>query len=164
MEKKKSLGESATNAKIMAECIKLCPTIQGLLEPAELVSDIKQATDYSYSASAYAGPHFRIVGDAGCFIDPFFSSGHHLAMASALAAAISIQASLKGDCSEYEASSWCANKVDEGYSLFLIVVTAALKQIRMQETPVLSDIGEDGFDRAFEFLRPGKSYMDISQA
>jgi flavin-dependent dehydrogenase len=97
--KKKSLGEGATNAMIMAECMRLCPNIQELLAPAELVSDIKQATDYSYSASAYAGPHFRIIGDAGCFIDPFFSSGHHLAVAGALAAAASIRASMKGDCS-----------------------------------------------------------------
>ena len=150
---------------IMAECMKLCPTIKELLEPAELVSDIKQATDYSYSASAYAGPHFRIVGDAGCFIDPFFSSGHHLAVAGALAAAVSIRASMKGDCSEYEASNWHARKVDEGYTLFLVVVMAALKQIRMQEDPVLSDIDEDGFDRAFQFLRPGEAFVDlVSQA
>jgi len=148
----------------MVECIKLCPTIEMLLEPAELVSDIKQATDYSYSATAYAGPNFRIVGDAGCFIDPFFSSGHHLALASALAAAVSIRASVKGDCSEFEASNWHAKKVDEGYTLFLLVVMAALKQIRMQEEPVLSDIDEDGFDRAFQFLKPGKAFMDISRA
>lgn len=152
--KKKSLGDDVTNAMVMAECMKLCPTIKELLEPAELVSDIKQATDYSYSASAYAGPHFRIVGDAGCFIDPFFSSGHHLAVAGALAAAVSIRASMTGDCSEYEASDWHARKVDEGYTLFLVVVMAALKQIRMQETPVLSDVDDDGFDRAFQFLKP----------
>ncbi|KAJ7029563.1 hypothetical protein C8F04DRAFT_1288116 [Mycena alexandri] len=35
------------------------------------------AADYSYSADAYAGPNFRIAGDAGAFIDPFFSSGVH---------------------------------------------------------------------------------------
>ncbi|KAH8706038.1 hypothetical protein BGW36DRAFT_21633 [Talaromyces proteolyticus] len=153
-EKKKSLGENATNSQIMAECMKLCPTIGELLEPAELVSDIKQATDYSYSATAYAGPNFRIIGDAGCFIDPFFSSGHHLAVAGALAAAVSINASIKGDCTEYQASKWHAKKVDEGYTLFLLVVMAALKQIRMQVNPVLSDVDEDGFDRAFQFLKP----------
>ncbi|PNY28268.1 RadH flavin-dependent halogenase [Tolypocladium capitatum] len=152
--KKKSLGEDVTNADVMAECLKLCPTIEMLLQPAELVSDIKQATDYSYSANAYASPNLRIIGDAGCFIDPFFSSGHHLALTGALAAAVSIRASMKGDCSEFEASNWHSKKVDEGYTLFLLVVMAALKQIRMQEESVLSDIDEDGFDRAFQFLRP----------
>ncbi|KAH8721626.1 RadH flavin-dependent halogenase [Ilyonectria robusta] len=153
-ERKKSLGEGATNSQMMNECIKLCPTIQSLLEPAELVTDIKQATDYSYSATAYAGPNFRIVGDAGCFIDPFFSSGAHLALTGALAAAVTIKASINGDCSEYQASKFHAKKVDEGYNLFLLVVLAALKQIRMQENPVLSDIDEAGFDQAFNFLKP----------
>lgn len=156
-ERKKSLGEGATNSQMMNECIKLCPTIQSLLEPAELVTDIKQATDYSYSATAYAGPNFRIVGDAGCFIDPFFSSGAHLALTGALAAAVTIKASINGDCSEYQASKFHAKKVDEGYNLFLLVVLAALKQIRMQENPVLSDIDEAGFDQAFNFLKPGTS-------
>ncbi|KAI1263637.1 hypothetical protein F5Y18DRAFT_438002 [Xylariaceae sp. FL1019] len=153
-EKKKSLGEDATTAQVMKECLKLSPTLNELLEPAELVSEIKQATDYSYSATAYAGPNFRIVGDAGCFIDPFFSSGHHLAMTGALAAATSINAALRGDCDEHSAAKWHAKKVDEGYTLFLVVVMAALKQIRMQETPVLSDVDEEGFDRAFNFLKP----------
>lgn len=159
LAKKKSLGDGATDAKLLSECIKLCPTVGQLLEPADLVSPIRQATDYSYRAGEYAGPHFRIIGDAGCFIDPFFSSGHHLALSSALSAAISIRASMKGECSEFEASKWHAKKVDEGYTLFLLVVMAALKQIRMQEQPVLSDIDEDGFDRAFQFLKPGESFI-----
>jgi len=118
--KKKSLG-GATQGVLLTECVKLCPTIAGLLESAELVSDVKQATDYSYRASAYAGPHFRIVGDAGCFIDPFFSSGHHLALSSALAAAVSICAAMKGDCSEFDAAKYHSKKVDEDthYSCWL---------------------------------------------
>ncbi|KAK7961064.1 hypothetical protein PG988_012278 [Apiospora saccharicola] len=152
--KKKALPEGTTEAETLASLVALCPTISSYLEPAKLASGIRQAADYSYSATAYAGPHFRIVGDAGCFIDPFFSSGHHLALSSALAAATSINACLRGDCNELEASRWFAKKVDEGYTLFLVVVMAALKQIRMQEKPILSDLDEDGFDRAFNVLRP----------
>jgi len=154
--KKKALPEGTTEAETLASLVSLCPTISSYLEPAKLASRVRQAADYSYSAGAYAGPNFRIVGDAGCFIDPFFSSGHHLALSSALAAATSIQASIRGDCSEFNASKWFAKKVDEGYTLFLIVVMAALKQIRMQEKPILSDLDEDGFDRAFAILRPGE--------
>lgn len=154
--KKKSLGEGVTEGKLLVECIKLCPNIGELLEPAELVSQVRQTTDYSYSASAYAGPNFRMTGDAACFIDPFFSSGYHLALSGALAASVSIRASMKGECSEFNAAKWHAKKVDEGYTLFLLVVMAALKQIRMQKEAVLSDIDEDGFDRAFSFLKPGR--------
>ncbi|KAK8076353.1 hypothetical protein PG994_003625 [Apiospora phragmitis] len=133
--KKKALPEGTTEAQTLASLVALCPMISSYLEPAKLASGIRQAADYSYSAGAYAGPNFRIVGDAGCFIDPFFSSGHHLALST---------------------SKWFAKRVDEGYTLFLVVVMAALKQIRMQEKPILSDLDEEGFDRAFNILRPGK--------
>lgn len=42
------------------------------------------------------------------------------------------------------------------YTWFLMVVMGAYKQMRAQGEPVLSDIGEDNFDRAFDFLRPGE--------
>lgn len=160
--RKSSLGEGTTNEEILTSCIKLCTTIEHLLKPAKLTSDVKQASDYSYSAEAYAGPNFRIVGDAGCFIDPFFSSGTHLALTSALAAAVSIKASIQKDCSELDACKWFAGKVNEGYQLFLLVVLAALKQIRMQEQPVLSSHDEAGFDQAFKSLRPSKAPELIS--
>jgi hypothetical protein len=38
---------------------------------------------------------------------------------------------------------------------FLIVVLSAYKQIRAQSKDVLCDVGEDNFNRAFDFLRPG---------
>ena len=160
--RKKALPERATETQLLESWIALCPTISSYLKPAELASGIRQATDYSYSASAYAGPHFRIVGDAGCFIDPFFSSGHHLALSSALAAATSIHASIREDCNEFESSKWYAKKVDEGYTLFLVVVMAALKQIRMQEQPILSDVDENSFDRAFDIFKPGQAPFRIA--
>ena len=40
---------------------------------------------------------------------------------------------------------------------FLIVVLSAYKQMRAQSKDVLCDIGEDNFDKAFSFLRPGMS-------
>lgn len=162
LAKKKALPEGTTEAQTLASLVRLCPTISSYLEPAELASEVRQAADYSYSASAYAGPYFRIVGDAGCFIDPFFSSGHHLALSSALAAATSINASIKEECGEVDASRWYAKKVDHGYTLFLVVVMAALKQIRMQEQPILSDLDEEGFDRAFAVFRPGKTPLCFS--
>lgn len=41
------------------------------------------------------------------------------------------------------------------YTWFLLVVLGAYKQMRAQNEPVLSDIDEDGFDQAFDFLKPG---------
>ena len=38
---------------------------------------------------------------------------------------------------------------------FLVVVLSAYKQIRAQSKDVLCDVGEDNFNKAFHFLRPG---------
>jgi hypothetical protein len=97
------------------------------------------------------------VGDAGCFIDPFFSSGLHLAIAAGLSAAMTIQAARRGDCDEATAAKWHSSKVTEGYTRFLLVVMMALKQIRKGTEPVLSDFDQDGFDKAFGFFQPSMS-------
>ncbi|KAK0486022.1 FAD binding domain-containing protein [Armillaria novae-zelandiae] len=115
---------------------------------------IAKASDYSYSAPSYAGNGFRIVGDAGAFIDPLFSSGIHLAMTSALAAAATICASFRGDTNEVDAAKWHTNRVATSYTRFQLVVLSAYKQIRAQSMPILSDVDENNFDRAFAFLRP----------
>jgi flavin-dependent dehydrogenase len=155
--KKKASGSSSKPEELYRDCLKLAPGILKLLENAELVSAVKSASDWSYSANEYAGPYYRIVGDAGCFIDPYFSSGVHLALASGLSAALTIQAVRRDDCKEVTAAKWHSNKVTEGYTRFLLVILTALKQIRKQEEPVLSDFDEDGFDSAFRFFRPSMS-------
>ena len=107
------------------------------------------------------------------FIDPFFSSGVHLALTSGLSAAASIAASIRGDCLESDAAEWHTQRVGISYTRyallrvifrnyrhrkalrFLLVVLGAYKQIRAQSEDVLSDVGEDNFDKAFNYLRPG---------
>ncbi|GLB37388.1 putative tryptophan halogenase [Lyophyllum shimeji] len=115
---------------------------------------VKSASDFSYSAPSYAGKNYRIVGDAGAFIDPFFSSGVHLALTSALSAAATICASIRGDCCESDAADWHTKRVSTSYTRFQVVVLSAYKQIRAQSVDILSDIDEDNYDRAFSFLRP----------
>ncbi len=68
--KKKEMGSPSTE-DFYLESLKLVPGIMNLIPNAKMVSDVKQASDFSYSASTYAGPYLRIAGDAGCFIDPF---------------------------------------------------------------------------------------------
>jgi hypothetical protein len=40
---------------------------------------------------------------------------------------------------------------------FLLVVLGTYKQIRNQAMPVMSDVDEDNFDRAFDLIRPGEN-------
>ncbi|KAJ7098496.1 putative halogenase [Mycena belliarum] len=146
-------GRATSEAHYCAQ-LALAPGVLRLLGDAEMTGEVRSAGDYSYSASHYAGPHYRIVGDAGAFIDPFFSSGVHLALANALSAASSIAASIRGHCTEQEAIKFHSEKMGTSYTRFLIVVLSVYRQITAQAAPVLSDIDEDNFDRAFEFLLP----------
>lgn len=41
----------------------------------------------------------------------------------------------------------------------MLVVLSALKQIRKQYEPVLSDFDEEGFDKAFSFFRPSTTFL-----
>ena len=146
--------EFPSTENLYGESLKLAPEISELLAKGEPVSGIKAASDWSYSASCYATPNLRIVGDAGCFIDPFFSSGVHLALSGALSAAMTIRAAMMGDCDENTAAKWHSSKVSEGYTRFLLVVLCALKQIRNKDEAVLSDWDDEGFETAFAHFRP----------
>ncbi|KAF5319249.1 hypothetical protein D9619_008329 [Psilocybe cf. subviscida] len=134
------------------------PGLRELLKNATLKEDIdepvKSASDYSYSASSYAGDYYRLVGDAAAFIDPCFSSGVHLAYLGGLSAAMTVCASIRKDCTEAQAARYHDVKVATSYTRFLIVVLSAYKQIRSQVDNVLADVDEDNYDRAFDFFRP----------
>ncbi|KAL4960462.1 NAD(P)/FAD-dependent oxidoreductase [Aspergillus stella-maris] len=139
-------------------CLQETPGIAKLLSDADLRSS-RIAADWSYSASTYAHPHARIAGDAGCFIDPLFSSGVRLAMMGGISAAVTICASLRGNCSEEEASGWHSAKVAEAYTRFLLVVRSAMEQILGREKAVLNELDEVNFDAgtvtvAFVHFRP----------
>ncbi|GES60553.1 hypothetical protein ATETN484_0005001200 [Aspergillus terreus] len=131
-----SRKRAKSSAEFYQQAVEDTPGIARLLQNAHLTSKLKSASDWSYHASAYAGPCFRICGDAGCFIDPLFSSGVHLAIASGLSAAVTICAARKGDCSEAEAGNWHTRK------------------IHGTEEHVLNELGESDFSRAFEHFKP----------
>ncbi|KAJ7196283.1 putative halogenase [Mycena pura] len=142
------------NAQHYHNQLKFVPGVQKLLANAKFEGEVQSAGDYSYSAPVHSGPNFRIVGDAGAFIDPFFSSGVHLAFNGGLAAAATISAAIRGDCTEEEASRFHTEKVGTSYTRFMLVVLAAYRQLTRQNDPVLSDVEEDNYDRAFDFIRP----------
>ncbi|KAJ5613720.1 FAD/NAD(P)-binding domain-containing protein [Penicillium herquei] len=152
-EKKRELGRPST-LDFYKQCIEMAPRTKELLSEAELVTDVKSASDWSYTASAYHLANARICGDAGSFIDPLFSSGVHLAVTGGLSAAATIAASIRGDCDEQTAGSWHSKKTVERYTRFFLAVSSATKQIREQYEPVIQDMDEEGFQRAFDLLRP----------
>jgi flavin-dependent dehydrogenase len=59
------------------------PSVARRIEGAELVSDVTTTGNYSYASKVMQGEGWLMAGDAYAFIDPVFSSGVLLAMASA---------------------------------------------------------------------------------
>ncbi len=74
--------------------IAAAPRLAGMMASAKLVSGPEVVRDWSYRCRSLYGPGYILVGDAGCFIDPLFSSGVHLALTSATMAAAAVASSL----------------------------------------------------------------------
>ena len=75
--------------------IAAAPYLAGMLESAEMVSGPEVVRDWSYRCKSLSGPGYILVGDAGCFIDPLFSSGVHLALTYAALAAVVVASALE---------------------------------------------------------------------
>jgi FAD-dependent halogenase len=70
--------------------IQKSPYTRQMLARAECVSELRCIADYSYRPKRLIGPGFLLVGDAGNFIDPIWSTGVMLATTSARLAAQAI--------------------------------------------------------------------------
>lgn len=161
--KKKRHIDRPSTMEFYKHCLGLAPRTKKFLEKAELVTEIRSASDWSYTASTYHLPTARICGDAGCFIDPLFSSGVHLAITGGPSAAATIATSIRGDCSEETAGSWHSKKTVESYTRFFLAVSSATKQIRNQHEPIIQDMDEAGFQPAFDLFRPSKAHLMVDQ-
>ena len=79
------------------ECISSRPRLFYALKAAEQMRPLTEEGDYSYSMRKIAGDGFLLVGDAGRFVDPIFSSGVSIALNGArLASADIIKAAEHG--------------------------------------------------------------------
>ena len=66
----------------LREAIAMCPSAAARTRNAELAMPVQATGNYSYRSDVMAGEGWLMVGDAFAFIDPVFSSGVCLAMAS----------------------------------------------------------------------------------
>ncbi len=69
--------------------------VRDLLSPAARTTELRCIADYSYRPSRLVGPGFLLVGDAGNFIDPIWSTGVFLATTGARLAARAIGEALR---------------------------------------------------------------------
>ena len=71
------------------------PNTAEMLKEAKLTAGPSVIRDWSYVCQRLVGDGYVLVGDAGCFVDPLFSSGVHLALMSGVLAAAYVTSALK---------------------------------------------------------------------
>ena len=94
--------------------IKNCPGIKRRLIDATQVDRLNVAKEFSYHMSERAGDGWVLVGDAGGFIDPIYSSGVYLALKSGMMAGEAVAAGLhNNDTSKKQLGNW-TREFEEG--------------------------------------------------
>ena len=85
----------ATPAETLDAVVASTPRVARLLGLSRPVTEAQFEADYSYLHSCQAGNRFVLVGDAGAFLDPIFSTGVLLAMQSGIEAGDAVSAGLR---------------------------------------------------------------------
>lgn len=91
---KSALGERVLGEAQFLERLEQTPYLRRRFAGARRVAPVRGASDFSYRSRRFAGQRWLLAGDAAAFIDPVFSSGVYLAMASGYRAAAAIDAAL----------------------------------------------------------------------
>jgi flavin-dependent dehydrogenase len=93
--------------RIYFEEVARCPGVQPRIAAAERCGPFRIAKEYSYRSQRIAGDGWVLVGDAFGFLDPLYSSGMLLALASGAMAADAIaDAIAAGDTSAAPLGAW----------------------------------------------------------
>jgi 2-polyprenyl-6-methoxyphenol hydroxylase-like FAD-dependent oxidoreductase len=99
------------------------PRVLGLLAGARRISGIHGVSDYSARSSKLGGDGWVLVGDAATFLDPVFSTGVFLAMATGERAALAIDRALsrrgRVDARDFSAYQRQANRMYARFRKFV---------------------------------------------
>ena len=89
--------------RLLQWAVARCPVVRDRMRDAVGERTNRVLSDFSYTCAPYAGPGFFLVGDAGAFLDPIFSTGVTLAMVGANEAANLVLDVFAGKCSVAQA-------------------------------------------------------------
>ena len=90
----------AEPSEVLEQTIRETPAMAALMTEARREWPVGVEKDFSFGARAYAGDRWLLVGDAGSFLDPVFSTGVAIALESGVEAARALDRALaKGDLS-----------------------------------------------------------------
>jgi len=100
------------------------PRIQQRLTGTEPIRPLAGEQNFEYHAEKLAGPGYFIVGDAGCFTDPVFSSGVFLGLVTGRRAAEESLACLRGEVAEADATQRYDHFFKTGYETYFRLISA----------------------------------------
>jgi flavin-dependent dehydrogenase len=86
--------------EFLSGAIALCPGVSGRMQGARLKGNVHATGNFSYRSKHLHRNGCLLVGDAGAFIDPVFSSGVFLAMNAACLAADAVDGALRDPSAE----------------------------------------------------------------
>jgi flavin-dependent dehydrogenase len=78
------------------QVLRSVPAIDDRMAAARRLSVVHTVTDFSYKTGPLFGSRHIVLGDAGFFLDPIFSSGVHLAISSGVYGAEAVDRVLRG--------------------------------------------------------------------
>ncbi len=110
-----------TNERLMA-IVREEPHLASLLENAEILQPARQIVGYSANVKSLHGKGYALLGNAGEFLDPVFSSGVTIAMKSASMAAALVDRQLQGETIDWHTDY--AQPLKKGVDTFRTFVTA----------------------------------------
>jgi flavin-dependent dehydrogenase len=111
------------------------PALSGLLKNAKMDHKVQLSGDYSYYCEKKHGDNFALIGDAGAFLDPIFSSGIFVGMHSAELVAEALHEKLLNNDSK---------PLDETYTKINGAVKLIEKFIRLFYSPGIIDFSAMG--------------------
>ncbi|USD21641.1 tryptophan 7-halogenase [Microbulbifer variabilis] len=101
-EKEKIAAWGQDPEQILKGAISAAPELAKTLYNAKFDTEIQRIRGYSSNVTKLAGPGFALLGNAGEFLDPVFSSGVTIAMKSAELAAECLHRQLSGESVDWD--------------------------------------------------------------
>lgn len=115
-------GLDAENVELLHAAIAASPDLSKLLADAVFDMPVQNIVGYSSNVKSLHGQRFALLGNAGEFLDPVFSSGVTIAMKSACLAAPLVSRQLKGEIVDWQ--SEYAEPLKQGVDVFRTYVNA----------------------------------------
>jgi flavin-dependent dehydrogenase len=112
----KYFDEAKSESEILMDFLSQDPNLNTLLKNAKTIQDVRSIQGYSANVSQLFGENYALLGNAGEFLDPVFSSGVTIALSSAVLAAPLIEKQLNGEHINWQ--SEYADKLKYGVDTF----------------------------------------------